>query len=283
VDNTRDEFIELHNPTTAAVALGGWRLKGGSDFTFASGTVLRPGDYILVVGFDPVGAPATLSAFRTALSVPTTVPIFGPFSPKLSNDEADVEIARPDLGGVFVNVDKVRYADFSPWPTSADGTGPSLQRESRTVIGNDPANWFALTPTPGAKNSNQTAILDNESDGMTNAYEDANGLDKFVNDAALDRDGDGSTNLAESIAGTDPQSPTSCLSAAVTKIAGGFRIQFTAQAGKGYTIQYRDSLTAGTWLRLTDIAAAGSTQVVTFDDLTAVPQRYYRIATPTVP
>ena len=283
LDNARDEFIELHNPTTSPVGLAGWVLKGGSDFTFPPGATLRPGDYILVVGFDPVAAPATLSAFRAALSVPASVPVFGPFSPKLGNDEADVEIARPD-GAAFVNVDKVRYADFAPWATGADGTGPSFQRESRTVIGNDPANWFALTPTPGAKNSNQTAILDNDGDGMSNAYEDANGLDKFsVADAAQDADGDGRTNFAESIAGTDPRNPASYLSATVTKIAGGFRIQFTAQVGKEYTIQYRDSLTAGSWLRLTDIAAPVTTQTVIFDYPTVVAQRYYRVVTPTVP
>ena len=285
VDNARDEFIELHNPTTSPVTLAGWVLKGGSDFTFPAGATLRPGDYILVVGFDPANA-ATLAAFRTALGVSASTPIYGPFSPKLGNDNADVEIAKPSLEfpGSFVNVDKVDYADFAPWPTSPDGTGPSLQRASRTVIGNDPANWAALAPTPGAKNTNQSAILDNDGDGMSNAFEDANGLDKFsAADAAQDADGDGRTNLAESIAGTDPRNAASFLAANVTKIAGGFRIQFTAQAGKGYTIQSRDSLTTGAWLRLTDIAAPPATQTVTFDDITALAQRFYRVATPTVP
>ncbi len=285
LDNARDEFVELHNPTNSAVDLSGWKLKGASDFIFPNGSTLRAGDYLVVVGFNPATDTASLNAFRLATGMTAGVPVFGPFAPKLVNDEGDVEIARPTTfpAGYFVNVDKVSYADFAPWPANADGSRPSLQRESRTVIGNDPSNWFALAPTPGAKNTNQSAILDNDGDGMSNAYEDANGLDKFVNDAALDRDGDGRTNLAEFIAGTDPQNPVSYLSATITKIAGGFRIQFTAQASKGYTIQYRDSLTTGTWLRLTDIAAPGSTQVVTFDDLTALSQRFYRIVTPTVP
>ncbi len=286
LDNARDEFVELHNPTTSPVVIGGWHLKGASDFTFPPGTVLRPGDYILLVGFNPTDI-LTLNAFRTALGVSAATPIFGPFSPKLQNDEADVEISRPPIlpmEQAFVNIDKVRYADFAPWPLAADGTGPSLQRESRTVIGNDPANWAAFTPTPGAKNTNQSAILDNDGDGMSNAFEDANGLDKFnAADAAQDADGDGRTNLAESLAGTDPRNPSSFLNATVTKIAGGFRIQFTAQAGKGYTIQYRDTLTVGAWLRLTDIAPPASTQPVTFDNPTALPQRFYRVVTPTVP
>ena len=119
---------------------------------------------------------------------------------------------------------------------------------------------------------------------MSNAYEDANGFDKFsAADAAQDADGDGRTNLAESIAGTDPRNALSFLSATVAKIAGGFRIQFTAQADKSYTIQYRDNLTTGAWQRLTDIAAPATTQAVTFDDITILAQRFYRIVTPTVP
>src|SRR5262249_16359404 len=118
-------------------------------FTFPAGAVLRPGDYILVVGFNPSDF-ATLSAFRIQMGVSSATQIYGPFSPKLTNDDADVEIAFPVMpAGNFVNVDKVHYADFAPWPAGADGNGPSLQRISRTIIGNDPANWSALTPTPG--------------------------------------------------------------------------------------------------------------------------------------
>jgi hypothetical protein len=49
-------------------------------------------------------------------------------------------------------VDKVEYRDISPWPTSADGGGSSLQRASLGVIGNTAANWNGYMPTPGAVN-----------------------------------------------------------------------------------------------------------------------------------
>ena len=287
-DNGRDEFVELHNITTSSVDLTGWKLKGGSDFIFAAGTTLRPGDYILVVGFNPATDAASLAAFRAALSVPATAPISGPFLPRLANDTASAELGYPGapVGVVtpYINMDKVEYADFAPWAVAPDGTGPSLQRSSRAIIGDDAANWTGATPTPGAVNSGQTAIADNDGDAMSNAYEEAHGFDKFsAADAAQDADGDGRTNLAESVAGTDPRDPLSFLNAVVTKIAGGFRIQFTAQAGKGYTIQCRDSLSTGAWARLTDIAAPAGTQTATFDDLTVLAQRFYRIATPTVP
>ena len=46
-------------------------------------------------------------------------------------------------------IDKVAYKDAAPWPTFADGFGPSLQRKSHTQYGNDPINWTAGVATPG--------------------------------------------------------------------------------------------------------------------------------------
>jgi hypothetical protein len=156
-DNVRDEFVELHNITTNPVDLSGWKLKGGTDFTFAPGTVIRPGDYILIVGFNPATDPGTLDNFRSALGVSPSVLIYGPFTPKFANDTTSVELGRPrtPVGGVtpYPNEDKAKYFDFAPWPVAPDGSGPSLQRMSRTVIGNDAANYAGLAPTPGAVNT----------------------------------------------------------------------------------------------------------------------------------
>jgi hypothetical protein len=50
-------------------------------------------------------------------------------------------------------VDKIKYSDTTPWPVQADGFGPSLQRLNGNSYGNDPANWFANTPSPGRGNA----------------------------------------------------------------------------------------------------------------------------------
>ena len=284
VDNTRDEFVELHNPTTNPVDLSGWKLKGASDFIFPNGSTLRAGDYIVVVGFNPVTDTASLSAFRSATGMSASVPVFGPFTPKLPNDGGEVEIARPVAAGtVFVNVDKVDYTDFAPWPLAPDGTGPSVQRISRTVIGNDPANWASATATPGAVNTGESVIADNDGDGMPNTYEDANGLNKFVNDANGDNDGDGQSNLAEYLAGTSPTNAADrFLITSVAPASGGpgFVITFPAKAGKTYTIQYKNALTDPTWSSLTNIPAVGADAASQYTDPTAQPTRFYRIVTP---
>ncbi len=61
-----------------------------------------------------------------------------------------------------------------------------------------------------------------------------------------------------------------------------FRITFTALAGLSYTIQYRDSLTTGGWLKLADVPAQGTPQSVLISDAgtASSPRRYYRVVTP---
>ena len=285
-DNAQDEFVELHNPTTTAVDLSGWRLKGASDFTFPNGSTLRPGDYIVIVGFDPVVDTATLTAFRQRTSMTAETPVFGPFTPKLPNDEGDVEIAKPVIPtGSFVNVDKVSYSDRTPWPTDTDGLGGSLQRISRTIIGNDPANWNGVSPTPGRANTgiNQTEITDNDGDGISNTWEQANGLDPFgATDAALDSDGDGQSNVNEFIAQTDPHNTADVLTATCTLGTANNVISFTAKANITYSILVSSDLNPTAWTKLTDIPA-GAERPITVNDPATPNRRFYKLTTPQVP
>jgi len=62
-------------------------------------------------------------------------------------------------------------------------------------------------------------------------------------------------------------------------------IRFLATAGKTYTLQSRDSLTDGQWLRVADVPAQATTQLVEVPDPAANGQatRYYRLVTPQLP
>jgi hypothetical protein len=63
------------------------------------------------------------------------------------------------------------------------------------------------------------------------------------------------------------------------------RLRFTATAGQTYTAQYRNSLSTGSWLNLTNIPAQGVTQPVDVTDtgMTNSATRSYRIVSPQQP
>src|SRR5439155_1350407 len=88
------------------------------------------------------------------------------YSGKLDNGGEAIELVKPDApqaaphpdaGFVpYIRVDRVAYDDEAPWPSGADGNpngiGISLQRRVPESYGNDPLNWLAASPTPGAAN-----------------------------------------------------------------------------------------------------------------------------------
>ncbi|MBN1673930.1 MAG: lamin tail domain-containing protein, partial [Kiritimatiellae bacterium] len=155
------EFLELVNISAAAVNLydaaypqNRWELDGAVEYTFPAGTVLQPGERVLVV-------PTNAAAFRAVYpGVPSSVRLFGPYVGALANGGESVKLWRPDPpeGSAVprILVDRVQYNDNSPWPENADGDGPSLERQASEAYGNDAVNWAASAAaggTPGAANS----------------------------------------------------------------------------------------------------------------------------------
>jgi hypothetical protein len=55
---------------------------------------------------------------------------------------------------------------------------------------------------------------------------------------------------------------------------------FIAEANHGYTVESRDSLTAGDWMPLTSISAQGTNRVVIITNTISSTERYFRVRTP---
>jgi hypothetical protein len=341
-----DEFIELKSITNGALPLyhaaypsNTWRLHGVG-FDFPTDVQIAPYGLLLLVGSDPV-------AFRAKYAVPSDVPIFGPYPGKLQGGGESLAIQRPDApdldtntGSLFVpyiDVDVVRYDDKAPWPTNADGLGPSLERLNAAAYGNDPINWRASVggPSPGLENTGNSAPVVNagpdlsliatnapiavqlsgaaSDDGQPNppgalalswnqvsgpgqvwfsapnqaitvAYFPGPGtylLRLTASDSALSASDDLTVTVNSPV-----QPPVRIDSVGVSAGAPPLlHLRFAAAAGQTYTVQFRGSLTNGTWSKLTDVPAQTSAQTVEITDpiLPASTQRFYRIVSPQQP
>lgn len=116
------EFVELHNPTTTDLRLEGWSLD---KFSFPSNAII-PARGFVVVAQDP-------DAFAKEFGFQP----LGPLPGKLSNSGEKITLRDAEKKVV----DEVRYGVGFPWPTAANGAGPSLERIHPQLPSADPASW----------------------------------------------------------------------------------------------------------------------------------------------
>ncbi|MBN1360467.1 MAG: lamin tail domain-containing protein [Sedimentisphaerales bacterium] len=146
------EYIELHNWGRSTVDVSGWSFTSGVFYTFAAGTVMPPGGY-LVVAENPgqlLGKWATLRA-ELAEAV-----VLGPYAGKLNNEGERVTLC--DAAGHVI--DEVDYQLGFPWPTVGDevpeghpGTGYSMQLINPRLDNDLGGAWRSSAPTPAKANS----------------------------------------------------------------------------------------------------------------------------------
>ena len=106
------EFIEITNTGSTSVSLSGIYLRElGVSYQFPYNSTVSAGQKIY------------LASNTTAFLSKYGFSAFGQFTRNLSNKSQKLVLA-----DAFGNtIDSVQYADASPWPSSADGTGPYLQ------------------------------------------------------------------------------------------------------------------------------------------------------------
>ena len=145
------KFLEFLNITGTPLYVSGWTVAGAT-FTFPSGTVLPSNGLALLLKTNTT----SVAAFRSNYAVPMSVPIF-PADFVLENEGEALRLEKPNTLPLepFILIERVRYNDKSPWPTEADGEGPSLERFSPTETGNDPINWRTVASggSPGRINA----------------------------------------------------------------------------------------------------------------------------------
>ncbi|MBN1759989.1 MAG: lamin tail domain-containing protein [Chitinispirillaceae bacterium] len=162
VDNAGD-YLEITNISSAEVALSHpevpdhtWKIAGVA-FTFPAGATIKAGESVVIASdsLDEV-------SFRNRYGLNEDVQVFA-MTGGLKNSEERIELLKPEdpyvvdstvsvdsLAYPHMLFDAVKYSDDSPWPSSADGAGLSLHRISLTEFGDEPENWVAGVPSPGA-------------------------------------------------------------------------------------------------------------------------------------
>jgi hypothetical protein len=152
--NPNMEFVELRNTTGTALNVGGWRVTGGIEYTFAAGLTVPAYGFIVLTNLAP-------SDFRLLYpTLPAAAVVVGPVTGFLNNTGEKLRIERPTgpaVNGVtpYTVVDRLNYDNKGAWPTAPDETAGSLIRRNPLVYGNDVTNWQAssqATGSPGVVN-----------------------------------------------------------------------------------------------------------------------------------
>jgi len=129
-------YVELLNTsTTTAFDLTGHRVNG-LGFTFPAGTVIAPGEHLLLV--------KNLTVFSTTYGY--DIPVAGIFSGEIDNSGETLSLVKTNANPLLDQIiDSVRYDNQPPWPTAANGLGSSLQLRDATRDNNRVGNWAVVT------------------------------------------------------------------------------------------------------------------------------------------
>jgi len=134
------EWIELHNQMAVDIDVSAWFIEDGVEFTFAEGTIIPGGGYLVIAG--------DVASLQNATGATNVV---GPFTGRLNNGGEQLQLR--DRNGRLM--DELVYGTRGKWPVAADGSGATLAKRDPNATSRSPENWtssIAVGGTPGARN-----------------------------------------------------------------------------------------------------------------------------------
>ncbi len=202
-DTDPGDWVELHNPNSAAVDISGWYFEdeSGDYFGLPANTTIAAGAYLVLVEDE--------GSFNNIYpSVTNYIAAFGVDPGGFGLSGGGEQITIKNANGQLIDI--VEYDDKTPWPTAADGDGPTLQLIAPSLDNALAQSWEANVATPGLPNN--ATCEDNDNDGICaqNDCDDNNASVPTTPGASCD---DGNPNTEDDViqldgctcAGTVPQ------------------------------------------------------------------------------
>jgi hypothetical protein len=267
VDGDEFEFVELKNIGSVPLELSGLTFSHGINFTFTNETVLAAGQYFVLAR----------NVTQFAAGYPGA-PLNGLYTGKLDNNGENLALTTGLGSPIFA----VTYKDTAPWPAEADDSGLSLQRMSYSLNVTNPASWTAASPTPGGPLP--ANLVDNDGDGLPDAWETLHGIDNPNQDA----DGDGMSNYQEFLAGTDPRDEDDRLrlqlsASLLPPESLAVVSSFSARSNKTYSVLYRNTFDAEAWTTLLNLSSAPTNRFISLTNVFPPTSGFFRLSTPRLP
>ena len=237
--DSKSEFLELTNTGGLTIDLGGARFTRGIDIVFDPGTLLDPGESLVIARVGNL-VPAARYAYAGALNN--------------GGDRLTLEAAD---GAVIVDF---AYGDGADWPDMTDGGGHSLE----FVSPNDPSAVFG-SPLSWRTSSDAGGSPGNTPDGLRYAeWRASRGLGAPV--GGDDHDGDGLSDIEEFASGTDPVTPDGRGTIGVTRLGDGSGIVVSVLRSwdaldLSVQIEVSDRLSTNSWHPVDPVSFVGSTRV----------------------
>lgn len=146
-DGDEYEFLEIKNPSAEVIQLDSMRFTAGIDYCFPAGSSLAPGSHLVLAKDD--------DRFAERYPGVTLFGTWGASATSLANGGETLTLTNRLGRTVF----RVKYSTSQPWPTTADGYGPSLVPVNPNIIPDpdNPTYWRPSTNLHGSPGADDPA------------------------------------------------------------------------------------------------------------------------------